>query len=692
METSMAAMHYGASPDEWHHFSQVLHLTDDILPVVCNPKLPPAQQSSLKSVGKTPSKVTAWGRVVGIGAWTSKVSTQAEIDRWAQHPDHGLCIQTRRLHALDFDITDPDLAAQAEGLVRQALGVVPVRSRSNSSKFLIPLYVTGSPEPLRKRVIKLTKAKDGIIEFLAQGQQFVAIGHHSDGVRYEWRDTKAVRALPTSFPTLTLEAFEALWLALITVFGDVRTAVAEAQKPARLTPTDVVKRDPVAVKAMDMGIVKSISREGTLAIVCPWADEHSGESSETATVYWPANTGGYARGHFKCMHTHCLNRSTEEFRREIGADTLDFDILTDDEDVQEEVAHKAARFEVISVGAFLQTPAPRWLVKGVLPEAGLAVVFGESGSGKSFWVLDLIASIAQGTPWRGKAVVKRPCLYICAEGVGGARNRVAALCAQQGLAPDGLNLGVIPDAPNLLKTTDVKALIQSVEAWGARPGVIVIDTLAQTTPGANENSGEDMGLALAHCKTLHQRTGALVVLVHHSGKDKGKGARGWSGLRAAADVEIEVLHEEGQTNRMAEVTKQKDGEAGLQFPFLLAGVAIGQDEDGETISSCVVDHLDGRTPGHKSPEVVGDKVPRGRIAPRGVQIQVLEALHVLGELSEDADRGVSLTELIEVVVSKVPHDPQSKRDRRREEVMRAVRSLQDYGSLSTSEGRVFSHL
>jgi hypothetical protein len=50
-----------------------------------------------------------------------------------------------------------------------------------------------------------------------------------------------------------------------------------------------------------------------------------------------------------------------------------------------------------------------------------------------------------------------------------------------------------------------------------------------------------MGLALSHCKHIYEVTGAIVLLVHHSGKDAAKGARGWSGIRAAADTEIEIV-------------------------------------------------------------------------------------------------------------------------------------------------------
>ena len=83
--------------------------------------------------------------------------------------------------------------------------------------------------------------------------------------------------------------------------------------------------------------------------------------------------------------------------------------------------------------------------------------------------------------------------------------------------------------------------------------------MAQVTPGANENSSEDVGLALGNARALEMATEALIMMVDHSGKDASKGVRGWSGKRAAADAEHEVLKYENGT-REIRVTKMKDGD------------------------------------------------------------------------------------------------------------------------------------
>ncbi|HCE07015.1 MAG TPA: hypothetical protein DEQ40_00125, partial [Oxalobacteraceae bacterium] len=187
---------------------------------------------------------------------------------------------------------------------------------------------------------------------------------------------------------------------------------------------------------------------------------------------------------------------------------------------------------------------------------------GESGSGKSFFVIDIMASIARGLPWRDRAVKQGTVAYICAEGAGGFKRRLKAYAEHQGLDLADLPIEVLGDAPNLMETTDTRDLIAALQR--VKPSVIVVDTFSQSFIG-NENSGEDVGRALGHCKLLHKVTGAPVILVHHSGKDASKGARGWSGLRAAADAEIEIVRI--GDDRAATISKMKDGEDGLEFGF-----------------------------------------------------------------------------------------------------------------------------
>jgi hypothetical protein len=261
----------------------------------------------------------------------------------------------------------------------------------------------------------------------------------------------------------------------------------------------------------------------------------------------------------------------------------DFDVVEE----EPEPVVNGSRFAVTNALSFAASKPSSYIIKGVLPEADLAVFYGETASGKSFFTLDMVCAIVRGVPWRGRRVTQGKVLYIIAEGSGGFKNRINAYVSRHGLAE--LDLDVINAAPNFLEKKDINDLIAAVKPLGPY-ALVVVDTWAQVTPGSNENSGEDMGKALSHCRKIRHATGAMVLLIHHSGKDASKGARGWSGLRAAADCEISV--ERDGDNRVASVTKLKDGDDGLRFGFRLSTVPVGVDSDGDPVTSCVVEEAE----------------------------------------------------------------------------------------------------
>jgi hypothetical protein len=314
----------------------------------------------------------------------------------------------------------------------------------------------------------------------------------------------------------------------------------------------------------------------------------------------------------------------------------------------------AQRFTVIPDHKFVERAPLTWHVKGVLPKAELAVVFGASGSGKSFFVFDLVAAIATGTMWQGRKTTKGRAVFVLAEGATGFRNRLLAYARTHDGSFPGVR--IIGAAPNLLGEHDHLLLAHEIETGGGAD-LIVIDTLAASSPGADENAAKDMGKVIEHCKALHKGTGATVLLIHHSGKDESKGARGWSGLRAAADAEIEV-NRTGD-NRSATVTKLKDGEDGAKFGFKLVPIELDLDVDGESIKSCIVE------------PVTTAELPNCKREPRPGTIERTLLDAVRADLSVGG--GVSIPLIIEAAVSQL-QKPMG-RDTRKQHLSRALRAL-----------------
>ncbi|CAB5079589.1 Primase, C-terminal 2 [uncultured Caudovirales phage] len=336
----------------------------------------------------------------------------------------------------------------------------------------------------------------------------------------------------------------------------------------------------------------------------------------------------------------------------------DFDVI---EDTPEEKAVKVAKaglFQVIPAADFSTRPPPRYLIQDVLPKADLAIVYGDSGSGKSFVVTDLAMSIARGEAWRGKKVQKGRVVYIVAEGGGGYSLRLRAYAQHHELELEGLPFGIINAAPNLLTKDDVKDVISSIKAYGGAD-LVIIDTLAQTTPGANENAAEDMGLAIKNARAIARAAGGMALLVHHSGKDASKGARGWSGMRAAADAQLEVVRLENGV-RVIQTTKQKDGKDDGRWGFRLEDVMVGLDEEGDALVSCVVVEADAPAPSKK-----------GEAPPRKLGVWEAVVLETFAEMQLGGD--VMFPALVIAAADKRPDAGTVKQ--RRKDVRRAIEGL-----------------
>jgi hypothetical protein len=101
-----------------------------------------------------------------------------------------------------------------------------------------------------------------------------------------------------------------------------------------------------------------------------------------------------------------------------------------------------------------------------------------------------------------------------------------------------------------------------------------------------------MGAIIGSARQIIEATGASVLLVHHSGKDTSKGARGHSSLRAAVDVELELTREPGAAIGQVTLSKARDAADGVRWFYELAHVDLGVDREGYAIGSRVAIEAD----------------------------------------------------------------------------------------------------
>jgi len=235
-----------------------------------------------------------------------------------------------------------------------------------------------------------------------------------------------------------------------------------------------------------------------------------------------------------------------------------------------------------------------YIIKNWISKGQMSVVYGPSNSGKSFMCLDACFCIAAGLEWHGNRVNQGPVLYLALEGGLSYYNRVWAL--REKYEVDEAPLYVRPSPVDLLNKDanlrEVALLCKEIKEKHGPLQLLCVDTLSRAMAGGNENGPEDMTAVIKHSDLLREYTGAHVMFVHHSGKNVSAGARGHSSLRAATDAEIELEHDKDNGIRVAKTTKQRDLETGKEFVFKLSMRELGEDEDGDQVTTVVVEQAE----------------------------------------------------------------------------------------------------
>lgn len=238
-----------------------------------------------------------------------------------------------------------------------------------------------------------------------------------------------------------------------------------------------------------------------------------------------------------------------------------------------------------------------YLIEDLLPKSGPAVLYGDSGSGKTFFALELAAAVAMGGEWAGRHVEGGPVIYLCAEGQSGFRNRLAALVDADRISREA-PFALISTAIDLQQTDGegferLLATTKEIAGKVGSPALIVIDTLSKTFGAGSENS-DDMVSYVANCERIAEIFDCLTLIVHHRPKSgENRGERGHSSLRAGVAASILVESISGGTIRTATTKKLKDGPADQSISFRLTPVPLGTNQRGKEITTCLVDLIDG---------------------------------------------------------------------------------------------------
>ena len=231
-----------------------------------------------------------------------------------------------------------------------------------------------------------------------------------------------------------------------------------------------------------------------------------------------------------------------------------------------------------------------------------------------------------------------------------------------------------------LTVADEESAIAAAELVAAGGvDVIVIDTLNRSAPGADENRSADMGKIITGATRLQVLTSSLVILVHHSGKDEGRGLRGHSSLYAALDAVIEVKRD-GDGERWWRLEKSKDGEDGASHKFELEVVCLGNDDYGP-ITSAAIRETDEAGPSPAKKGTLG-KNQAAVLA----QFKLLAATNETLAPDSAETEGVSHENLISACKDCIDVSDSS---RRTERIKDAIKSLLKAGYVDERDGALF---
>lgn len=250
------------------------------------------------------------------------------------------------------------------------------------------------------------------------------------------------------------------------------------------------------------------------------------------------------------------------------------------------------RFRLIPFCKIKVSTAAAYLVRNIIPRVGLTIVYGPPKSGKSFWAFDLLMHVALGWQYRGRRVKWGAVVYVVMEGATGFLARVEAF--RRVNLPDDAGDQVpffLISAP-LALVNDHPALIAAIreELCDMSPAAIALDTVNRSLTGS-ESSDQDMSNYVRAADTVRDAFSCAVLLVHHSGLDTSR-PRGHTALAGAADAQVSIKRNTAD-QIVATVEFMKDGAAGDEIVSAFRVIDVGEDEDGEMITSLVLDPVEG---------------------------------------------------------------------------------------------------
>jgi hypothetical protein len=199
-------------------------------------------------------------------------------------------------------------------------------------------------------------------------------------------------------------------------------------------------------------------------------------------------------------------------------------------------------FTFLTIEELSHMPEPKWLLDGLFEQDALVMLVGPPGSFKSFLAIDWALSLAAGIPWNDRATKPSRVLYALGEGKASLLKRIQAWIHYNQLPEEQLrllnaNFRITFNVPQLAVPRETKQFMQEVDIDQFNPNCLVVDTLARSYVGKNENDPMDAGVWVESVDKLRQK-GMTVLVLHHTKKNQefGLAYRGTTAFLGAMDT------------------------------------------------------------------------------------------------------------------------------------------------------------
>ena len=532
------------------------------------------------------------------------------------------------LSALDVDCYNKNVSRDFYLWLEEKYGPIPYRI-GTKPKFMVPFICT---DYQIKKSATAFYENNSRIEMLGLGQQFVAYGFADEGVPYKWHNGELDM---DAIPRWTVEQVNkavSIWEKIaresgmrINVAGEVFNDVQQDDPDDFLVDVPSNREDITFSELTDL-IHKlepeNLPYEKTGWIEVGMAIHHQSEGSDEGLKLWIDWSRRSSKHNKKCSEK-CMKTKWKSFSSEgkkiitlstvrqliniqsISDEDNPFEEITDN--VNDVISKNEESQDFLSVADIqISDLSQFWQVEDMLEKGSIAQVYGASYTGKSYFIMYMAACMSSGHSFGDKRAVKSKVIYVYGEGNHGVKRRFQAV-KQHYPELDMSNLHYSKALPNLMDEKSFLKFGKSLKAFGGAD-VIIFDTLARSMSGGDENSAMDMGLVLQRLAKLRDVFGCSVIVVHHSGKDASKGARGSSATYAGMDNEIKV---EKDSNGVIQIesTKAKDSPEYKPMNFRFVPVVFNiQDNFGRDITSATVEFVED----YEAEEAMKTLSPSGR--------------------------------------------------------------------------------